>query len=692
MLDLVMKEGDLFLVAGPSGDIIGSDGPHGLYYKDTRYLSRLTLRLGGEQPHRLSASAAENYQMRIFYQARAGQQERPGTIGVERRRVVESGVLYEQVRVTNYSLHAAEIEVEVGFDADFRDLFEARGAVRPARGTPLEPEVRDGTILLGYVGLDHVRRRTLIVPQPAADVLTANASRWVLTLEPGASRTVALAVVPEQENGFPAISDFDAALARLRESYRAWDAETVSIETDDLLVNRTLQRSRFDLRALLTDLGHGPFPVAGIPWFCVPFGRDSLITALQALPFNPSLAVGTLRTLAALQGQDVNPDRLEEPGKIVHEVRSGEMALLGEVPFLRYYGTVDATPLFLVLLGETYRWTGDLDLAAALLPNIRAALHWIRTYGDKDGDGLVEYAAHEGGLTVQSWKDSSDSISHRSGDQAESPIAVSEVQGYVYDAYVKIAPVLRALAAAGHGEDLTALADELEAEARKLQDRFDQAFWMEDRQYYAIALDGQKQQVGTVSSDPGHCLWSGIVPEHRRASVAQALMGESLFSGWGVRTLAVGENTYNPMSYHNGSVWPHDNALIALGLKRAGFDAEAARLTEALFAVASRFPLHRLPELFCGYPSEEGEPVEYPASCSPQAWAAGTPFMLMQAVLGMEADAPGRTLRLRPYLPVGWNRVSLRGVRVGEAVVDLEVTREGVTANVRKGELTVQVE
>ncbi|MFZ5817316.1 MAG: glycogen debranching N-terminal domain-containing protein [Bacillota bacterium] len=692
MFDLVIKEGDLFLVCGPSGDLAGGSAADGLFHRDTRYLSRLQLRVAGRSPRLLSGSASENYQMRFFYESDRPEPAGYGKLGVERRRVIEAGLLYEQVRVVNYSAAEVRVEVAIGFAADYRDLFELRGWSRSARGTDLAPEVGPDRVVLGYSGLDGTTRRTLIAPAPIPERMTAEEAAWVLHLQPGQSGSVTLVAAPEQEGGFPPAGRFEEALARLRRSYAEWEEQSTRLQTDNPLWNRTLERSRTDLRTLTTDLGYGPFPVAGIPWFAVPFGRDSIITAIQCLGFQPALAAGTLRTLAALQGRQEDGFRLEEPGKILHERRAGEMSVLGEVPFLRYYGTVDATPLFLVLLGEAYRWTGDLSLAAELLPNLKAAVEWCRTEGRRRGDGFLRYTADEKGLGVQSWKDSNDSICHRSGEPARSPVAVSEVQGYLYDAYRKVAPLLRALAAGGHGPELAGLAAELEAEAEELKERFDAAFWMADRDYYAIALDGNQAQVGTLSSDPGHCLWSGIIPEGRRRAVAERLMSEELFSGWGIRTLATGERTYNPMSYHNGSVWPHDNSLIALGLKRAGFDRYAARLAEALFEAASHFRYHRLPELFCGYPAGEGDPVEYPAACSPQAWAAATPFLLVQAILGLEPEAAAGRLRLRPLLPPSLGWVKLSHLRVGGALVDLEVTRQGVSATVRSGSLEVIVE
>lgn len=687
MDQLVTREGGLFQVSNRRGDLTPDAAACGLFMRDTRYLSRFELLLNGALPELLTSTAAENYIQKVFL---LGGVQDPffyqSKVGIQRHRIIHDGVMYERITVANAELREVTLKLDLRFDADFVDLFEVRGVTRESRGVCLAPEIAGDRVLLGYTGLDLLLRQTEIRFTPTPTALSAEQASWDLTLAPKGSVTIDVAVIPAESGQFATPVSYEEALGALQAKVSAWESATTRFASGSEILTKVLDRSSKDLRILTADIGYGEFPVAGIPWFAVPFGRDSLITAILALPLNPALALGTLRTMAALQGQVEDTFRVEEPGKIPHELRSGEMANLNEVPFKRYYGSVDSTPLFLVLAGEYYNWTGDLEAIRALLPNIKAALQWLDTYGDSDGDGLLEYRADGGlGLTVQSWKDSHDSMSHRDGRPATSPVAVSEVQGYAYDAKRRLAPIMGAL-----GE--TELADRLTREAAALKERFNQAYWMADRQFLAIALDGAKEQVGTVSSDIGHCLWSGIVDEAKAEAVTATLVGSEMFSGWGIRTLSTAEATYNPMSYHNGSVWPHDNALAILGLKRYGFDQAVNQVATGLIEAASHFELFRLPELFCGYGKEEGVPVDYPVACSPQAWAAATPFALVQAMLGLAPSAAEGLLRLRPALPAWLERLTLSGLRVGSARVDLTVTREGVSTTVTEGELNVIVE
>ncbi|MGE5675470.1 MAG: glycogen debranching N-terminal domain-containing protein [Mycobacterium leprae] len=684
---LVSREQDLFLVSDSSGNI-GVEKDHGLYARDTRHLSQLELRLNGEPLAYLTAVAGDGEGNRIYLQnnGREPRGLRRGMISALRRQVLWDGVLHEELTLTNYHREPVSFRLSLDYSADFYDQFEVRGAPRERRGHMLPPRAAKEGVRLTYLGLDEVERSTTLhfAPVPtslastshgetgSAEARVTGEAVWELTLLPGGNTTLAWSIGPDE--GAPV--GFTAAAAALAASYAQWSAACTAVETDHDLLNRVLQRSTNDLRLLLEDRGQGPFPVAGIPWYAVPYGRDSLLTALECLPLNPTLAAGTLRTMAQLQGKMVDPRRQEQPGKIIHELRGGELAILGETPYSRYYGSADSTPLFLLLLARYAAWTGDTALVAELLPNLKAALTWLTTYGDVDGDGFIEFHADQWGLKVQSWKDSDDSMSHRTGIPAESPLAVSEVQGYVYAAKRELAPVLRSLGEAS-------LADQLEHEAAALKERFNEAFWMADQQFPAIALDKAKAQVGTVSSDAGHCLLTGILDEAKAAAVAQRLVAPDLFSGWGIRTLSNQEASYNPMRYHNGTVWPHDNALAILGLARYGHAAEANRVIEGLLQAVAHFPLYRMPELWCGYGrDEEAVPVEYPVACSPQAWSAAAPFAFIQAMLGLEADSQAGILYLRPHLPEWLGRIRLRRLRVADSLVDLTVTRTGVESHV----------
>lgn len=688
MQQLVTREGELFQVSDQWGDFSPGSPSSGLFTHDTRFLGRFELWVNGERPRVLMATAADNYVQRVFAGAMMLDEAlfRRMDLGIERSRILYGGVMYERVTIANYALHELATCTEFRFGADFASLFEVRGLSRRVHGERLPARIEASRAILSYRGRDDVPRQTELRFSAAPDELAADRAAWNLHLPPRQTAVIDVAVLPAQDGAFPAPIGYDDALAALLASYADWRRQCTVMESDSELLNRVLERSLLDLRILLADRGQGRFSVAGIPWFAVPFGRDSLIAAAQVLALNPELARGALQTMAGLQGHAVNAWRREEPGKIPHELRSDEMSNLDELPFKRYYGSVDSTPLFLVLLCEYFAWTGDLDLVRELLPNVRAALTWLDTYGDADGDGFLEYQADpDKGLIVQSWKDSSDSMSHRNGRPATSPVAVCEAQGYAYDARRRLAPILARL-----GE--SALAARLTRDAAELKARFNRGFWMDDRQYLAIALDGTKAQVQTVASDAGHCLWSGILEAEHAAHVARRLLAPDMFSGWGIRTLSTEEVRYNPMSYHNGSVWPHDNSLCALGLKRYGYDREANIVATGLLEAAAHFEYARLPELFCGYGRDGGAPVDYPVACSPQAWAAATPISLVQSMLGLAPDAAAGVLRLRPCLPDWLGRLTLQGLRVGRAVLDLEVERGSCHATVREGTLEVIVE
>jgi glycogen debranching enzyme len=474
--------------------------------------------------------------------------------------------------------------------------------------------------------------------------------------------------------------DFDAELERVAASYREWDNVSTRISTDNELFDRELLRaSRYDTRTLIERTPWGIIPDAGVPWYAVPFGRDAIITALQTLLYNPAIAEGTLRFLAEHQGTKVDRDREEEPGKIMHELRRGELAHLREVPHTPYFGTVDATPLFLILFVEAMHWLRSDDLYQEILPAAMRALAWIDDYGDMDRDGFVEYIAHRpGGVVNQGWKDSVNSVQYEDGTNARPPIALVEVQGYVYQAKLGMARLLR-----GRGDPVTA--DRLEREARELKAKFNRAFWMEDEQYYALALDADKRQVRAVTSNAGHCLWSGICDPEKADAVARRLLAPDMFSGWGVRTLTKDSPNYNPMSYHNGSVWPHDTAIIALGLRCSGYAAEAIQLVRAVIEAGFRFSDARLPELFCGFERDRrfnSSPAAYVVSCSPQAWSACCVFMLLQCILDIHPEVGQDTFHLDPVLPDLFRRVSILNLRLGAGRFDLLVEGEGENVQV----------
>jgi glycogen debranching enzyme len=493
-------------------------------------------------------------------------------------------------------------------------------------------------------------------------------------------RSLTVDVTPEVDHAVRADDrgiGLDAAFFDVQDSYDQWRASSTRIETDHEVFDQLLRRALHDLRLLIDDMDGKLVPTAGIPWFAVPFGRDSLITAMQMLPLRHDVAAGTLRFLAEQQGRERNDYRDEEPGKILHEVRLGELAKLGRVPHAAYYGSVDATPLFLVALGEYVDWTGDLNLARELLPNAERALRWMAEYGDLDGDGFLEYQTRSTeGIRNQGWKDSPDSASYRDGRLAEPPIALAEVQAYAYAAHSRMADVYSWL-------DQPERAGEQRTAADSLRVRFLQRFPMLDEAgapFFAMGLDQDKQPIDTVTSNPGHGLWAGLIRGQQARATVERLTAEDMLCGWGVRTLSSRAAVFNPMSYHNGSVWPHDNALVALGMKRVGADVAATEVASQVLEAGLRFPDTRLPELYCGFARDRryrSTPAQYPVSCSPQAWAAGSVFMLLQAMLGLEVDALHGLVRLRPLLPVWLGRVSLRHLRVGTRALDLDVVRVG---------------
>ncbi len=692
-----LKHDDLFAVFDHYGDVLGSErSPEGLFHGDTRHLSHLRLTLNGRRPLLMSSTVQDDNALLAVDLAnpdisRGGRLVlRRDTIHIGRTKFLWRDVCYERLRLRNFGLVRHRVRLRIDFAADFADVFEVRGHPRPRRGTLEVDQPAGNTVRFRYEGIDGVERTTAIAFDPEPSRLTNGAAVFDVVLDPGARTAIFVTVVCGGAEPRPP-RFFFPCLRDSRRTMRRSAADKPTVETSNELFNEMLCRALADLRMLITETPHGPYPYAGIPWFSTAFGRDGIITALEMHWLDPSIARGVLDFLAATQAQEENPESEATPGKIVHETRTGEMARLGEVPFRRYYGSVDVTPLFVMLAGMHHERTGDLDTVERLWPNIVAALDWIDGEGDSNGDGFVDYDHRGGGgLANQGWKDSDDSVFHADGGLPPGPIALCEVQGYVFAAKRAAARLARAL-----GRKTTATI--LEREAAILGEKFDQAFWCEDLGTYALALDGDGRQCRIKTSNAGHALFTGIAGTDRAARVAQTLLGHDSFSGWGVRTVAAGEARYNPMSYHNGSVWPHDNALIALGFVRYGLKTAATRIVEGITDAANYMDLRRLPELFCGFPRRTRHgPTLYPVACWPQAWASAAPFAFLQACLGIECDHSANVVRLtRPMLPAFLDEVCIRGLRLGESRVDLLLRRyrSDVAVNViaRDGDVRVIV-
>jgi glycogen debranching enzyme len=681
-----LKHGDMFAVYDHNGDILSGDGsPEGLYHADTRHLSHLELEINGARPMLLRSGLRDDNAALIcdlsnpdLYTESGERYLLHDSVHIRRVRLLWDGAAHERIAIKNFDQHTQRARLTVTFDADFADIFEVRGAVRTARGRIQTPAVTADSVTLSYLGLDQRLRETRLRFEPAPASLTARRAEYLLELAPGETKimfveTACDGLPPDRDTR----RDFFKALINARRSIRASSSRAASVDTSNQIFNEAIRRSVSDLYMLCTDTADGPYPYAGIPWFSTVFGRDALITALQTLWFDPMIALGVLRHLAANQATEVNEAADSEPGKILHELRRGEMAELGEVPFRRYYGSVDSTPLFVMLAGAYLQRTDDVETLRKLWPNILAALSWIETHGDRDGDGFVEYHRQtDEGLANQGWKDSSDSIFHSDGSLARGAIALVEVQAYVHAAWCAAAAIARRL-----GENERARNLDIRAEA--FQRRFDTHFYDDALGSFVLALDGEKRACCVRSSNAGHALYTGIALPERASNVAAALMAS--FSGFGVRTIAASEVRYNPMSYHNGSIWPHDNAMIASGLARYGFRREAAQIFEGLFEASTYMDLRRLPELFCGFPRQSGTgPVFYPVACSPQAWATAAPLMCLQACLGLDFDPRARRITFnRPILPAFLDKVTLRGLRVADAEADVALRRSGADVTVQ---------
>lgn len=738
---LVLKRGNLFAVTNRLGDVQPPGArDQGAYFEDTRFLSMLKLTMAGGPAVCLSTQSSSEYTSQIDLTVTSTEfggvfADPVNFLHLRREQLIDEQFI-ERLTFTNFLVHDVDYWIEYEFAADFADQFEVRGARRRGRGTHFAPRVEKDRVVFCYQGRDDVLYRSEIRFSRPPDELAETRARFNFHLAPNETAGIELLAAPsihlmsnegrtvreqadlhrrsesprtplvveEPESGWiypgseqvrapPRPRRFEERLSSARAEYEAFAQASTSLRSDDEVFNRTLKQAVADLKALQIQWDGRKVISAGIPWYASPFGRDALITGFQSLLVNPEVARDALLFLAAHQGKTTDAFREEEPGKILHEIRRGELARCGEVPHTPYYGSVDATPLFIVLFTEYLQWTDDRATGEQLLPAAEAAMRWIEEHGDKDGDGFVEYQrVTERGLQNQGWKDSRDGVPHLDGTLAKAPIALVEVQGYCIDARRRLARLYRQL---GRREE----ASRLVATAQKIARRLDEAFWVEKTGSYALALDGDKRRVETVTSNQGHLLFSRVVPDERARRVARSLMGPDSFSGWGIRTLAQGQRPYNPLSYHNGTVWPHDNSMIAMGLSHYGMQKHAVQLLSALTETARHFRHQRLPELFCGMGSSgQALPVSYPVSCSPQAWASGAFFLLLRACLGLYPNAPQKSLKIvNPQLPPWMKELTLQRFAVGPSRVTVKFTRtgEGCFAAITEAEgppLSVRIE
>ncbi|MFC3078026.1 glycogen debranching N-terminal domain-containing protein [Phenylobacterium terrae] len=681
-----LKDADTFVVADASGDILGAGD--GFFHNDTRMLSRWRLLLGPAPPKLLSAAVAADD---VFFTAHLSNQALPfpgggvgppGVLHVERKRFLWDERLYERVAIVNYSRDPVMVPLAFEFGADFHDMFEVRGARRRGRGVRRATVLEGRGVRFGYDGLDGLARTTVVAFSDTPARLSQGRAEFMYSLGPE-GRLELYAEVGAPTDDTPSCERYRAAAARALLERRRTNRRGAKLSSSSRLFNAWLEKSRADVSLLVTATDWGPYPYAGIPWFSTAFGRDAVITAWQVLWLDPGLARGVLRYLAAHQAQETSAFRDSAPGKIMHETRKCEMANLGEVPFARYYGGVDTTPLFVALAGAYADRTGDYALIDELWPALTRAIGWVEQFED----GFIAYArGAASGLANQGWKDSEDSVFHKNGRFPPGPIALVEVQGYAYAAFLAMGGFARR-----RGDDEAA--ERWCAQAERVRDMVEARFWMEAEGFYGIAIDGEGRLCETLTSNPGHLLFTGLPSQARAKRVAERLLSKRFNSGWGLRTLAEGQARYNPMSYHNGSVWPHDTAICAAGLARYGERARVVQLMDELFETAANFDM-RLPELFCGFPRTSGEPpVAYPVACLPQAWAAGSCFMMLQACLGLRIDGEhGRIELLSPHLPAGLDRLAIRHLEVGGRRVDLVLEAAGRTCEVHtRGEVDVSV-
>ncbi|MDA8156216.1 MAG: amylo-alpha-1,6-glucosidase [Actinomycetota bacterium] len=698
---LIIKQGSAFGVFDRFGEILPvGKGDQGLYHEGTRFLSRYELKVNGKRPLLLSSGVDENNIMLTVDLTNAdiyvdGKEAlKRDSVHIMRSRLLSDGACLEFIRIKNFGTEGVSLRLDLLLDSDFGDIFEVRGLRRAKRGKMLAREALKDGVKLSYAGLDGITRSTTAKFSPPPDGFDAQKNPFFeIGLAPGATvnfeTSISFLTGNEKALSSPHQNGFRKAVNKANREALEFDGQSCGIFTSNQQFNESVKRGISDIRMMLTKTGHGLYPYGGIPWYSTAFGRDGIITALETLWINPEIARGVLKYLAARQARDFDMKRAAEPGKILHETRDGEMANLGEIPFALYYGSVDSTPLFLMLAGEYWKRTGDLESIRKLWEHIELALLWMDNYGDVDGDGFLEYMPDKNGLINQGWKDSADSVFHKTGEFPEGPVALCEVQGYCYAAKKHVAALAMQI-------DKQELARRLSLEADELRENFDRFFWDSKMGAYALALDGNKKPCRVLASNAGHCLYSGIAHNNRARSVARALTGDWMFSGWGIRTLSSREARYNPISYHNGSVWPHDNAIIAAGFLKYGLKHEFTDVFTALFEASVYMQFQRLPELFCGFHRRRGQaPTLYPVACTPQTWASGALLMMLKSALGLEFEPAEKRIILRnPVLPPFLQWVTLKKLPLTDGKsVDLNIKSygEGVTIEVARKPVDVSI-
>jgi glycogen debranching enzyme len=681
---LVLKKDEAFLVCDNRTDLPGGNitGEMGFYFEGTRFLNEFDVRISGDYPIFLESFISDDLIADLTNGDIFEDQKLiipRDSIILNRRVSIREGFLFTEFTVRNFHIDPIRFSIELSFGGDFADVFEVRGMKRPARGRLFPPQWEDQRLILNYQGLDNIKRTTSIFLDPKPDQTNEREVRYWIELNPREEKKIFITVKAGIEGmKKPSLASIPSLRKTYYRDFNHWLRSGCSIFSSNELFNKWISRSLRDIYLLNTHTPWGVIPYGGIPWYVAPFGRDSCITALQLLPFRPELAEGTLNFLAHYQGKTINTLRDEQPGKILHEFRKGEMANLEEIPFVPYYGSIDASPLFLILLHQYALWSGNLSKIKKWWPKALKTLAWMDQYGDPDRDGYMEYHKESPkGLVNQGWKDSWDSTFHKDGKLAKAPIALVEVQGYTYMAKLGMSYLAELLLDLG-------LARKLQQEAEQLKEKFNKDFWMDDENFFSIAADKEKKLCRIISSNPGHCLWTGIIDNKKAEQVAYRLFQDDMFSGWGIRTIAEGEIRYNPMSYHNGSVWPHDNALILSGLKRYGFTDHVENLASALSDASTFFHNSRLPELFCGFkrPAYHG-PTPYPTSCSPQAWSSGVVFEVLKAFTGIRGDATKNQISFEyPQLPEWLDWIEITNLGINGKFIDFYAVRGPYTTSI----------